>query len=355
MSLRLVEELENIYQQALRSLKIAGHTSALEVWYAEMLGRKGAVTLQTRSVGQLLPAERPTFGKRVNVIKQALEAAYTAHAQVIKQAELAQAMESGAIDVTLPGRPRMAGHLHLTTQSLRQLYAIFAQMGFEVYEALDVELEAYNFDLLNIPAYHPARDMWDTFWVKGQDEESRLLLRTHTSPGQIRAMRERSNGAGSTPEPIRIVLPGKCYRYEQITARAEHQFYQLEGLAVGRSITMTDLIGTVTQFARMFYGPDRAVRVRSSYFPFTEPSIEVDTSCSLCNGKGCRVCKYTGWLEIAGAGMVHPVVLQNGGYDPAAWSGFAFGFGVERPAMMKYAVKDIRMFYGNDLRFLRQF
>jgi len=350
----LFAELENVYQQALTALEIAKDTPALETWYAETLGRKGAITLQTRSVGKLPQKDRPAFGKRVNVIKQELEAAYSAHAQVIKQAELTQAMASGAIDVTLPGRPAIPGHLHLTTQSLRQLYAIFAQMGFEVYEAPDVELEAYNFDLLNIPAYHPARDMWDTFWVEGTSAEERLLLRTHTSPGQVRAMRERA-GDGTAPEPIRIVLPGKCYRYEQITARAEHQFYQLEGLAVGRAITMTDLIGTVTQFARMFYGPDREVRVRSSYFPFTEPSIEVDTSCILCNGKGCRVCKYTGWLEIAGAGMVHPIVLRNGGYDPAEWSGFAFGFGVERPAMMKYEVKDIRMFYGNDLRFLRQF
>jgi phenylalanyl-tRNA synthetase alpha chain len=223
-------------------------------------------------------------------------------------------------------------------------------MGFEVYEAPDVELEAYNFDLLNIPEYHPARDMWDTFWVK-QDAEikDRRLLRTHTSPGQIRAMLERC------PEPIRVILPGKCYRYEQITVRSEHQFYQLEGLAVGRGITLTDLIGTMEQFARLYYGPDRQIRVRSSYFPFTEPSVEVDTNCILCGGKGCGVCKYSGWLEIAGAGMVHPVVLENGGYDPEEWSGFAFGLGVERPSMMKYSVKDIRYYYGNDLRFLQQF
>ncbi len=352
----LFDELEHIAQDALTRLSAVNDGGALETWYAETLGRKGAITLQTRAVGQLPKEERPAFGQRANELKQSLETAYAARAETVKQIELAREMEAGAIDVTLPGRPLAPGHLHLTTQSLRQLYGIFALMGFEVYEAPDVELEAYNFDLLNIPEYHPARDMWDTFWVKGAaDDATRLLLRTHTSPGQIRAMKERSTASPDGPLPIRVVLPGKCYRYEQITARAEHQFYQLEGLAVGHTITLTDLIGTVTQFARLFYGPDRQMRVRSSYFPFTEPSIEVDTTCTLCGGKGCRICKYTGWIEIAGAGMVQPVVLKNGGYDPDEWSGFAFGFGVERPSLTKYGVNDIRLFYGNDLRFLRQF
>jgi phenylalanyl-tRNA synthetase alpha chain len=188
--------------------------------------------------------------------------------------------------------------------------------------------------------------MWDTFWVESDDD---VVLRTHTSPGQIRSMREYY------PEPVRVILPGKCYRYEQITARAEHQFYQVEGLAVGRKITMTDLIGTLTEFAHQLYGAERRIRIRGSYFPFTEPSIEADMDCILCGGKGCRVCKYSGWLEICGAGMVHPVVLRNGGYDPDEWSGFAFGMGVERPAMLKYGINDIRNFYANDLRFLGQF
>ncbi len=217
-------------------------------------------------------------------------------------------------------------------------------MGFQVYEARDVETDEMNFGLLNMPPHHPAREMWDTFWITDD-----LLLRTHTSPGQIRVMRERY------PEPIRVILPGKCYRYEQITARSEHQFFQVEGLAVGRHITMTDLIGTLTAFARRFYGAERRIRIRGSYFPFTEPSIEADIDCILCGGKGCRVCKYSGWLEIAGAGMVHPVVLANGGYNPDEWSGFAFGLGVERPAMLKYSIDDIRLFYSNDLRFLHQF
>lgn len=344
------EELERLRGQALTDLARASTTGALETWEDGYLGRKGQITLQARRVGQMPKEDRPAFGLRVNEVKQELQRAYDARLEEIRHGELARQLADEAIDVTLPGRPATPGHLHLTTQALRELYAIFAKMGFEVYEAPDVELEAYNFDLLNIPEYHPARDMWDTFWVQGAgEEEDRNLLRTHTSPGQIRAMRERH------PEPIRVILPGKCYRYEQITVRSDHQFYQLEGLAVGPSITMTDLIGTIQQWARLYYGPDRTVRIRSSYFPFTEPSIEVDIDCILCHGEGCAVCKYTGWLEIAGAGMVQPAVLQNGGYDPDEWSGFAFGFGVERPAMQKYGVKDIRWYYGNDLRFLRQF
>ncbi len=345
----LFDELEQIHRQAQEELQQAADSTALEAWYATYLGRKGAFTQLVRTVGQLPREERPLFGQKANAYKEELESAYAQRSEVVKQEELARELAQGAVDITLPGRPIVAGHLHLTTQTLRQIYAIFMQMGFEVYEAPEVELEAYNFDLLNIPDYHPARDMWDTFWMQTPEDEARLLLRTHTSPGQIRVMRERY------PEPIRVILPGKVYRYEQITTRSEHQFYQVEGLAVGRDITLTDLVGTLKQFAELFYGAGRKVRVRSSYFPFTEPSIEVDTDCVLCGGKGCGVCKYTGWLEIAGAGMVHPVVLRNGGYDPAAWSGFAFGMGVERPSMMKYGVNDIRLYYGNDLRFLRQF
>lgn len=345
-----LEDLEKLKSQALIALESTQSLNDIDTWEKDFLGRKGILTQQTRMVGQLPAEERPAFGRRVNEIKQELQAAFEEHATEIREEAMERSLVAGAIDITLPGRPVEKGHLHLTTQSLRELYDIFALMGFEVYEAPDVELEAYNFDYLNIPEYHPARDMWDTFWVDdGENVKDRRLLRTHTSPGQIRAMLERC------PNPIRVILPGKCYRYEQITVRSEHQFYQLEGLAVGKGITLTDLIGTVTQFARLYYGPDREVSVRSSYFPFTEPSVEVYTNCILCNGEGCPVCKYKGWLEIAGAGMVQPQVLRNGGYDPDVWSGFAFGFGVERPSMMKYMVKDIRYYYGNDLRFLRQF
>jgi phenylalanyl-tRNA synthetase alpha chain len=337
-------KLDQLEAKALSALDAVTDSAMLSEWQREFLGKRGALTQMLRTVGELPSEERPAFGQEANRIKRVLEDAYDARVEELKRADIDRTLATDGLDVTLPGRPTGPGHLHLTTQTLRQIYAIFAEMGFQVYEAPDVETDDLNFGQLNIPPYHPARDMWDTFWINDE-----VLLRTHTSPGQIRVMRERY------PEPIRVILPGKCYRYEQITARSEHQFYQVEGLAVGHNIAMTDLIGTLTQVARQLYGPERQIRIRGSYFPFTEPSIEVDMDCILCNGKGCRVCKYTGWLEVCGAGMTHPVVLQNGGYDPTEWSGFAFGMGVERPAMLKYSIDDIRLFYGNDLRFLRQF
>ena len=340
----MLDELERVEEEARASLEQVKNGEELEAWHRKYLGKKGAVTQMLRSVGNLPRDERPAFGRAANAAKQALEQAYEARAERLEREEMASELEEGAIDISLPGRPVDYGHLHLTTQSLRRIYDIFGDMGFQVYEAPEVETDEFNFGLLNMPPHHPARDMWDTFWV-----DDGVVLRTHTSPGQIRAMHEYY------PEPIRVILPGKCYRYEQITARSEHQFYQVEGLAVGRHITMTDLIGTLTEFAGRFYGGVRNLRIRGSYFPFTEPSIEADIDCILCQGEGCRVCKYSGWLEIAGAGMVHPAVLENGGYDSDEWSGFAFGFGVERPAMLKHGIDDIRLFYGNDLRFLRQF
>jgi phenylalanyl-tRNA synthetase alpha chain len=237
------------------------------------------------------------------------------------------------------------GRLHPSTQILRRICQIWADMGFQIYRSRDIETEEMNFELLNIPAHHPARDMWDTFYTTTDG----ILLRTHTSPGQIRAMREYC------PEPIRAILPGMCYRYEQITARSEIQFHQVEGLAVGRHVTMTDLKGTLINFAHRMFGAERRVRFRASHFPFTEPSAEMDVECMLCEGKGCGVCKQTGWLEILGCGMVHPEVLHNGGYDPAAFSGFAFGMGPERITMLRHRIEDIRYFWANDLRFLEQF
>ncbi len=340
----MLDQLDRLKEEALAALAAVEDNDGLTEWNRSYLGKKGALTHMLRSVGDLPKEERPAFGRAANEAKIALEAAYEARAETLRQEEMARELEQGMLDVTLPGRPIGPGHLHITTQTLRRIYAIFAEMGFQVYESPEVETDEMNFGLLNMPPHHPARDMWDTFWVGDE-----ALLRTHTSPGQVRAMREYY------PDPIRVILPGKCYRYEQITARSEHQFYQVEGLAVGRNIRMTDLISTLTEFARRYYGAERRVRIRGSYFPFTEPSIEVDVDCILCEGRGCRVCKHSGWLEIAGAGMVHPVVLQNGGYDPEVWSGFAFGPGVERPAMLKHSIDDIRLFYGNDLRFLRQF
>jgi phenylalanyl-tRNA synthetase alpha chain len=228
---------------------------------------------------------------------------------------------------------------------LRRICQIWADMGFQIYRSRDVETDERNFELLNIPAHHPARDMWDTFYTT----QDGVLLRTHTSPGQIHAMREYC------PQPIRVVLPGMCYRYEQITARSEIQFHQVEGLAVGHRITLTDLKGTLTSFAHRMFGAGRRVRFRSSHFPFTEPSAEMDVECILCGGSGCGLCKQTGWLEILGCGMVHPVVLRNGGYDPTRFSGFAFGMGPERITMLGHGIEDIRYFWANDARFLEQF
>jgi phenylalanyl-tRNA synthetase alpha chain len=340
----MLERLHRLEKQALDELATVASNDELSEWEKEYLGKKGELTLMLRSVGSLPKEERPTFGREANRVKNVLEEAHGERSETLRREEVSESLRKDAIDVTLPGRPNGPGHLHVSTQWLRKVYEAFGQMGFQVYDAPEVETDEMNFELLNIPAYHPARDMWDTFWITDE-----VLLRTHTSPGQIRAMRERY------PEPIRVILPGKCYRYEQISARSEHQFYQVEGLAVGHGIRMTDLIGVLTQFARHMYGEERRMRIRGSYFPFTEPSIEADMDCIICQGEGCRVCKHSGWLEIGGAGMVHPVVLRNGGYDPAEWSGFAFGIGVERPAMMRYDIPDIRLFHSNDLRFLRQF
>jgi len=341
----MLDRLETIRTETLAALDGVTSSEALRALYNQTVGKRGEITTILRSIGSLDPAERPAGGKRANEVRQELEAAFAEREELIKSRELAQSLEEGALDVTLPGRPIVMGRLHPATQTLRQIYAIWADMGFQVYRSRDVEEDEVNFTLLNIPPYHPARDMWDTFHTT----EEGVILRTHTSPGQIHAMREYA------PEPIRVILPGMCYRFEQISARSEIQFHQVEGLAIGRNIRMTDLKGTMAEFARRLYGPERQVRYRASHFPFTEPSMEVDVECALCDGEGCPVCKYTGWLEIGGAGMVHPVVLKNGGYDPKVFSGFAFGIGPERITMQMHAIQDIRNFWANDLRFLEQF
>ncbi|MCD6290468.1 MAG: phenylalanine--tRNA ligase subunit alpha [Anaerolineae bacterium] len=341
--MEMLEQLRSLEEEALAALAAVNDPEALKEWRVRYLGRRGALTTLMRGLGKLPPEERPQVGQAANRVKRALEEAFAEREAAIKAAELEAQLAAEAVDVTLPGRPVALGRLHPTTQSLRRIYEIFSDMGFQIYDAREVEYDEYNFGLLNMPPHHPARDMWDTFWIN-----DRVLLRTHTSPGQIHAMRE------FYPNPIRVILPGKCYRYEQVTARSEFMFYQVEGLVVGRNITMADLKGTMENFVRRMYGGERRMRLRGSYFPFTEPSVEVDVDCVLCGGKGCRVCKYTGWLEVAGAGMVHPIVLRNGGYDPDEFTGYAFGMGVERPAMLKYRIDDIRYFYSNDPRFLAQ-
>ena len=342
----LVAELEAVRTQALGELQAMSDLTDLDAWRIQYLGRRGALTQVMRGIGQLTPEQRPEVGQVSNDVKSALEAAFDQRADALKEERLASTLAREQIDVTLPGFPVSLGHLHPTTQTLREITDIFAEMGFQVYDSREVESDLYNFELLNIPPYHPARDMWDTFYIN-----DRVVLRTHTSPGQIRAMQEFH------PDPIRVILPGMCYRYEQVTSRHEMMFTQVEGLAVGENITMADLKGVLENFARRLFGDERRMRFRCSHFPFTEPSVEVDMDCFLCNGKGvgCSMCKESGWLEILGAGMVHPQVLRNGGYDPAIYSGFAFGMGPERITILKYGIDDIRLFFSNDLRFLEQF
>lgn len=341
----MLEQLEQTRQTALSEIATITDSESLKGWNSHYLGKSGSITTMLRSVGQLSREERPAFGQRANQIKQELEGTYEAKVTAVKAAEMEQAFSAGTIDVTLPGRPVQRGRLHPISQTLRRIYQIWADMGFQVYRARDVETDEYNFQLLNFPPHHPAREMQDSFYTNAEG----VLLRTHTSPGQIRAMHDYH------PEPIRVILPGMCYRAEQITARSEIQFTQVEGLAVGPNIRMTDLKGSLTSFAQRMFGEGRPTRFRASYFPFTEPSAEMDVECIICNGKGCRTCKQTGWLEILGCGMVHPVVLRNGGYDPEKYTGFAFGMGPERITMLRYGIEDIRYFWGNDMRFLDQF
>jgi phenylalanyl-tRNA synthetase alpha chain len=340
-----MSDLATLEQRALAELQHCGDEEALREWNTRFFGKQGEMTLALKKVGQVAADQRRAYGLEANRVKEALTCAFESAQSREREKALARSLAENALDVTLPGRPVPRGRLHVATKVLREICAIFAGMGFQIYRSREVEDDLTNFELLNMPPHHPARDMWDTFHTTTPG----VLLRTHTSPGQIHVMREQC------PRPIRVILPGMCYRYEAITARSEIMFHQVEGLAVGRHVTMADLKGTIIAFARRFFGEDRQVRIRSSYFPFTEPSIEVDMDCIVCAGKGCALCKRTGWLEIMGAGMVHPVVLEHGGYDPAQFSGFAFGLGPQRIAMLQYAIDDIRQFWANDLRFLRQF
>jgi phenylalanyl-tRNA synthetase alpha chain len=341
----LAQSLAALEATAQADLASASDAATLEAVRVRWFGRKGSLATILRGLGEMDAAERPAAGKLANEVKRRLEIALEERQAALMALAQAATLTAVRLDVTLPGQPVTMGRLHPSTQVLRRICQIWANMGFQIYRSRDVESDEMNFELLNIPAHHPARDMWDTFYTTTEG----VLLRTHTSPGQIRAMREFH------PEPIRVVLPGMCYRYEQITARSEIQFHQVEGLAVGRNITMTDLKGTLISFAHRMFGAERKVRFRASYFPFTEPSAEMDVECLICGGSGCSICKQSGWLEILGCGMVHPLVLQNGGYDPNVYSGFAFGMGPERITMLLHRIDDIRYFWGNDLRFLEQF
>jgi phenylalanyl-tRNA synthetase alpha chain len=341
----MIEQLEHVRERALEALQNIGDEDALQLWRVAHLGRNSPVMQTFDRMGQVPKEERPALGRDANQVKQALETAFQERLDALKESALERSLQTERLDVTLPGRSLPVGRLHPITQTLRLIYRILGDMGFQVYRSREVETDEYNFELLNIPAHHPARDMWDTFHTTTPG----VLLRTHTSPGQIHVMRERA------PEPIRAILPGMCYRYEQVSARKEIQFTQVEGLAVGRSITFGDLKGTLSDFSRRMFGDNARTRFRASHFPFTEPSAEVDVECFVCGGRGCSVCGGSGWLEILGCGMVHPTVLENGGYDPQIHSGFAFGMGPERITMLRHRIEDIRYLWANDLRFLEQF
>ena len=353
----LEQQLDQIEQEALSTLEAVRDDETLQQWKVAHLGRSSPLMGTFDQLRDVPKEQRPVIGRRANQIKQALEAAFEARGEALRNAAVQDALDSERLDVTLPGRAQARGRLHPTTQTMREIYSIFGDMGFQVYRSREVESDEMNFQLLNFPPHHPAREMQDSFYIdSGEDRgENPLLMRTHTSPGQIRAMREFAAENPENPPPIRIILPGMCFRYEQVTARSEMQFTQVEGLAVGKSITLGDLKGTLGDFARRMFDQDVRYRFRASHFPFTEPSAEMDIECFVCGGEGCAVCKRTGWLEILGCGMVHPVVLSNGGYDPRRYTGYAFGMGPERITMLRHRIDDIRSFWANDYRFLEQF
>ncbi|MEJ2031778.1 MAG: phenylalanine--tRNA ligase subunit alpha [Deltaproteobacteria bacterium] len=334
------EELLRLKAEALAALAAFSKAGELEGFRIKYLGRKGQLTLLMRGLGQAAPEERPRLGKLANEVRQELETAFEAKRQELEEQAGAAGGEAGE-DLTLPGRLIPFGRLHPVTQVMEEVCAVFAGLGFAVAEGPDVEMDYYNFEALNIPPHHPARDMHDTFYINDS-----LLLRTHTSPVQIRTMEKER-------PPLRIIAPGKVYRCDSDITHTP-MFHQVEGLLVDRRVSFADLKGVLKIFIARMFGKEMAVRFRPSFFPFTEPSAEVDIACVMCGGKGCRVCKETGWLEILGAGMVDPEVFKAVGYDPEEYSGFAFGIGVERIAMLKYGINDIRLFYENDLRFLAQ-
>jgi len=334
--------VQDILDRALADIAGARSTSALEQVRVRVLGRSGELTALLRGLGKVPAADRPRFGQEVNRAKEDLEAELAARLVALKAEEHRQALQAQRLDLTLPGRAIPPGAVHPLVQVQDEIIEIFGGLGFSVAEGPEVETDYYNFAALNFPDDHPARDMQDTFHLSAD-----TLLRTHTSPVQIRTMKAQR-------PPVRYIFPGKTYRRDADTTHSP-MFHQVEGLAVDTNISMGDLKGTLELFAREMFGPGVSIRFRPSFFPFTEPSAEVDVSCFGCGGSGCRLCKQSGWLEILGSGMVHPNVLRNVGYDPEQVTGWAFGMGVERVAMLKYRIDDIRLFFENDLRFLGQF
>ncbi len=334
---------DQIRQEALEEIENAVQPRILEELKVKYIGKKGKLTELSRAMGSLSPEERPAFGQKLNNLRKQLEEAFEKKEKEIKERLLSERLESERIDVTIPAPAAQTGSLHPLSIVRNELIEIFVRMGFDVAEGPEVETDYYNFQALNIPQDHPARDMQDTFYVTDS-----LLLRSQTSAMQIRTMEKQK-------PPIRIICPGRVFRADEADATHSPIFHQMEGLVVDKGITMCDLKSTLDVFAREVYGSDAKTKLRPSYFPFTEPSVEVDVTCSECSGKGCRVCKGSGWVEILGAGMVNPKVLAGCGIDPAVYSGFAFGMGIDRIALTRYKISDMRIMFENDVRFLEQF
>ncbi|MDD6366196.1 MAG: phenylalanine--tRNA ligase subunit alpha [Stecheria intestinalis] len=340
-----MEEIQSVKEEALQKIAEAGDLDTLQQLRVSYLGKKGSVQ-QLMTVMKTLPREeKPAFGQQVNQVKKEITDALGARMEQVQKEAVAKRLEAEKIDITLAGDDMERGTVHPLMMIQQELEDLFIGMGYKVAEGPEVEQDYYNFELANLPKDHPARDMQDTFYI-----DPNTLLRTHTTAMQMREL-EKAHGQ----LPIKLICPGKVYRRDDDDATHSHQFMQCEGLVVGEHITLADLKGTLEFMANRMFGEGRQIRFRPSYFPFTEPSVEVDVSCPFCNGKGCSVCKGSGWIEILGAGMVHPHVLEMNGFDPKKCSGFAFGVGLERVAMLKYGIDDIRSFYTNDLRFLKTF
>jgi phenylalanyl-tRNA synthetase alpha chain len=345
----MLEELDKLKLSALRELADSGSPKQLRSWQVRYLGRRSRLTAILRSLAALPLEERRAVGVMANEVKSLFEDSLKQKEQLLRETELSALAQRGGIDITLPGRLSPQGRLHPITQTIREICDIFASLGFQVVEGPEVEWDYYNFEALNIPSEHPARDGMSTFWIDFERNGERpMLLRTHTSPMQIRFMEK-------VRPSLRIVVPGKVFRYEATDATHIPMFHQVEGLAVDRGISLADLKGVLYEFAHRFFGQDRRVRFRCDYFPFVEPGVEVAIECAVCRGRGCSLCGQSGWIEILGAGMVHPRVLERVNIDPEIYTGFAFGVGIERMPMLRYGIDDIRLFYGSDLRFLRQF
>ena len=342
------EQLKALREETLASLKqiTAENEKEMQELRVSVLGKKGSLTEILKGMKDVSAEMRPVIGKHVNEARDVLTAAFEETAKLLEEKKVAAQLASESIDVTLPGRPVATGHRHVLTQTSEEIEDIFIGMGYQVVDGFEVEQDYYNFERMNLPKDHPARDMQDTFYITEE-----ILLRTHTSPVQARAMDAHDFSKG----PLKMISPGRVFRRDTDDATHSHQFHQIEGLVVGKNISMADLQGTLQLIVQKMFGEERQIRLRPSYFPFTEPSVEVDVSCFKCGGEGCNVCKKTGWIEIMGAGMVHPRVLEMSGIDATVYSGFAFGLGQERVAMLRYGINDIRGFYQGDVRFSEQF